>query len=639
MHPVRALLPAFVLLSCAASALAQPVPLGPPFLVNTTTEGVQAGPAVAADAAGRFAIVWGSTCAEDPDHIFPPCSPDPRTSGVFGRWFDAAGQPLGPDIRLSPRVSFPDLAVGADGSFFVVWGDEEGIHGRRFDASGTPLSRAVRISQKEGDSAPVVAAVLGGAGGGYWAAWLRRGEHSIVMARRLDSAGRPAGPEIRVSTEDSLVIGRPAIAVERSGSFLVAWTEFPLGTDPVPEHPLLARRFKASGMPLGREVRLDGNEISGVPVGSVSAAPLDGGGFLVTWVENSSGVYARALEPDGSPGEKRRVSLVQGAFSAALTRDSRGGFLAVWTRTPLSGAPFVPAVLGRRLDEAGRPVGPEITVVADPQGDKESPDVAATPGGLVVAWDSGPSFDVPGPDGNASGVFARRFGIPPAGADLCFFGATEAGFRCDLFRDGGVDVSFGLGEPSDTPLFGDFDGDGRDDPCVFRAGRFLCDITHEGEAEVDLAFQPASGLPLLGDVNGDGRDDACLYAGHQFLCDTAHDGGTAELVVPFGRQGGDVPLLGDLDGDQDDDPCVYRGRQLLCDLAHDGGGSDLALTFGSEGDRPLLADFDGDGRDDLCVARGNLLLCDTAHNGGGSELQLLFNPAGGTLVPGNVDGY
>lgn len=635
MHPVRALIPA-LLLTCSG-ALAQPVPLGPPFLVNTTTQGVQAGSAVAADAEGRFAVVWISTCAQDPEQIFPPCSPDPRTAGLFGRWFDAAGRPAGPEIRLSlVRTAAPDLAVGADGSFFVVWGYEDGILGRRFDASGTPLGRAVRISPLKGDILPAVAAVPGG---GYVVSWLRRGTYSIVMARRLDAAGRPAGSEIRVSTEDHPVPRRPAVGVDASGGFLVAWVEFPLGSDPVPEHPLLARRFKASGAPLGREIRLDGNETSGVQVDSPAVEPLAGGGFLVAWTENGGQVYARALMADGSPGEKRRIDLGQSAGGVAIARDSRGGFLAVWNRPPVAGTPSY-GVVGRRLDEAGRPTGQELTVVDEPRGFITNPGVAATPDGFVVTWDSGGSFDGPGPDGNASGVFARLYGIPPAGADLCLFDAM--GFHCDLFRDGGEDVSFVLGGPLDTPLFGDVDGDGRDDPCIFRAGQFLCDTDHTGGAEVDLAFQafqPDSGLPLLGDINGDDRDDPCVYAGHQFLCDTAHDGGTAELVVAFGRQTGDAPLLGDLDGDADDDPCVYRGRQLLCDLAHDGDGSDLVLTFGETGDRALLADIDGDGRDDLCVVRGNLLLCDTAHNGGAAEIQIPFNPAGGTLVVGNVDGY
>ena len=638
MRPVRALISGLLLLpACVSSLLAQPVPLGPPFPVNTTTKGAQTAPAVAADAAGRFAIVWVSTCAQDPEQILPPCSPDPGTSGLLGRWFDAAGQTVGPpEVRLGPQgASAPDLAVGRDGSFFAVWGDQEGILGRRFNDSGTPLGRAVRISQIQGDSSPAVASLPGG---GYGVSWLRRGTYSIVMARRLDAAGRPAGPEIRVSTEDRPIFRRPAVAVGPSGGFLVAWVEFPLGSDPSQEYRLLARRFKASGTPVGREIRLDGNEGSGRSVGTVSAAPLAGGGFLLVWTQNGSQVYARALEPDGSPGEKRRIDLGEGAGSVALARDSRGGFLAVWNRTPSTGTPSS-QIVGRHLDEAGRAVGQEITVAADAQWPLMSPDVAATRDGFVVAWESGSSFDVPGPDGNASGVFARRYGIPPAGADLCLFDSTgEAGFHCDLFRDGGADVSFGLGEPSDTPLLGDFNGDGQDDPCVFRAGRFLCDTDHDGMAEADLTFQP-SGAPLLGDVNGDGRDDACVYAHHQFLCDTAHNGGTAELVVTFGRQAGDALLLGDLDGDADDDPCVYRGRQLLCDLAHDGGGSDLILTFGETGDRPLLADLDGDGRDDLCVVRGNLLLCDTAHNGGSAELQIPFHPAGGTLVVGNVDGY
>jgi hypothetical protein len=46
-------------------------------------------------------------------------------------------------------------------------------------------------------------------------------------------------------------------------------------------------------------------------------------------------------------------------------------------------------------------------------------------------------------------------------------------------------TDFGL--PGDTFLLGDPDGDGRDDPCLFRDGRFLCDTAHDGgTAEIEL---------------------------------------------------------------------------------------------------------------------------------------------------------
>jgi hypothetical protein len=45
------------------------------------------------------------------------------------------------------------------------------------------------------------------------------------------------------------------------------------------------------------------------------------------------------------------------------------------------------------------------------------------------------------------------------------------------------------------------DGDGRDDPCVYRAGRFLCDTRHAGSPATVLNFGGGPGAtPLLGDL-------------------------------------------------------------------------------------------------------------------------------------------
>ena len=54
-------------------------------------------------------------------------------------------------------------------------------------------------------------------------------------------------------------------------------------------------------------------------------------------------------------------------------------------------------------------------------------------------------------------------------------------------------------------------------------------------------------LPVLGDYDGDGRDDPCVFRAGEILCNTAHDGGAAEARLFFGRNG-DRPLFGNLDG-------------------------------------------------------------------------------------------
>ncbi len=76
---------------------------------------------------------------------------------------------------------------------------------------------------------------------------------------------------------------------------------------------------------------------------------------------------------------------------------------------------------------------------------------------------------------------------------------------CDPARDGGsagASVLFGSGTAGgDAPLLGDLDGDGRDDPCVYRAGRFLCDVSHTGSLATALSFGGGPGaIPLFGDL-------------------------------------------------------------------------------------------------------------------------------------------
>jgi hypothetical protein len=123
-------------------------------------------------------------------------------------------------------------------------------------------------------------------------------------------------------------------------------------------------------------------------------------------------------------------------------------------------------------------------------------------------------------------------------------GAT---FLCDTARDGGrAETRVRFGRSTETPLLGDVDGDGDDDPCVFRpaSGVIACDASHDGVEDITLPLGPvfAGDQPLLGNVDGDGRDDACVRRDVDILC------GSSLTRINFAPlRLGDVPLLGDLD--------------------------------------------------------------------------------------------
>jgi hypothetical protein len=107
-------------------------PLGPEFLVNSFTTDTQFIPAIAADAAGNFVVVWQSDIQ------------DGSSYGTFAQRYDGAGSPLGPEFRVNSyttaQQAVPSIsAAGASGAFVVVWqsvgqdGSSIGVFGQRYN--------------------------------------------------------------------------------------------------------------------------------------------------------------------------------------------------------------------------------------------------------------------------------------------------------------------------------------------------------------------------------------------------------------------------------------------------------------------------------------------------------------------------
>jgi len=118
-------------------------PAGGEFQVNTETLGSQDYPDVAADANGNFVVVWGGEDGDD--------------RGIFGQRFDSAGDTVGGEFPINAHTTgvqqHPSVASDARGNFAVVWtdrsgqdGDVRGVFGRRFDASGNPLGGEFQVN-------------------------------------------------------------------------------------------------------------------------------------------------------------------------------------------------------------------------------------------------------------------------------------------------------------------------------------------------------------------------------------------------------------------------------------------------------------------------------------------------------------
>ncbi len=77
-----------------------------------------------------------------------------------------------------------------------------------------------------------------------------------------------------------------------------------------------------------------------------------------------------------------------------------------------------------------------------------------------------------------------------------------------------VDAAVEYGTAGDSPVVGDFDGNGFEEIGVFRAGQWIVDVDRNREMDAnDKVFElGADGdKPVVGDWNDDGTDDPGVY--------------------------------------------------------------------------------------------------------------------------------
>jgi hypothetical protein len=125
-----------------------------------------------------------------------------------------------------------------------------------------------------------------------------------------------------------------------------------------------------------------------------------------------------------------------------------------------------------------------------------------------------------------------------------------------------IDHVFGIGDEDDTPVTGDWNGNGIRSIGYFNGGSWRFDINGDGRFNHDDAttnFGQSGDIPLVGDFNGDGIEEIAVYRAGTWIIDT---NGNRELDATDATfqmgVAGDLPVVGDWDGDGIDEPAVYR---------------------------------------------------------------------------------
>jgi hypothetical protein len=234
------------------------------------------------------------------------------------------------------------------------------------------------------------------------------------------------------------------------------------------------------------------------------------------------------------------------------------------------------------------------------------------------------------------------------------FGQWKLDVNGDGAFDPGVDMSFNWGWAATTPVYGDWNGDGKDEAGFFINGLWYLDYngngTWDGEATDKMyAFGMAGVEPKVGDWNGDGGDEIGIYINGFWFLDMngngVWDGEPTDKMIIWGFVGS-TPVTGDWNGDGKTKVGLYKDGLWYLDVdgngTWDGGTTDRMIAWGWTGTTPVIGDWNGDGTEEVGVYLNGFWYLDMDGNGiwdgGTTDKMIILGWSGTTPVVGDWSG-
>lgn len=183
---------------------------------------------------------------------------------------------------------------------------------------------------------------------------------------------------------------------------------------------------------------------------------------------------------------------------------------------------------------------------------------------------------------------------PDAGDMVGVFRNSDHRF---ILKNGTATTTVNWGLTIDSPVSGDWNGDGMGDIGVFRSSshRF---ILKNGSEKTIVNWGISTDLPVSGDWNGDNLTDIGVYrpSVQKFILRN----GSEKTIVNWGIST-DLPVSGDWDGDGLSDVGIYRPSMQRFILKN--GTERTIVPWGIGTDLPVSGDWDGNGVDDIGIFR------------------------------------
>ncbi|SMP76920.1 tandem-95 repeat protein [Noviherbaspirillum suwonense] len=231
------------------------------------------------------------------------------------------------------------------------------------------------------------------------------GNNTGVFARRFDATGTPLGGEIQVNTAFNDRQETPTVGIAADGSFVVAWASRSQKDGDTDGWSVRAQRFTDQGQKAGEEFLVNQTTAKDQWQPSISVAA--DGQFVIAWTNSTANdIFVRHYDKSGNPlrGEVL-ASGVNGAGSqtvpsVAIAAD--GSYVVAWQSD--SGG-TAKSIYAQRFNADDTLRGTGFRVNTYDADDQTQPSVAMSgAGAFLIAWTSAKQ------DGDGNGVYAQRYG-------------------------------------------------------------------------------------------------------------------------------------------------------------------------------------------------------------------------------------
>ncbi len=221
---------------------------GSVYQINDTSYDYCFAPAVASNHSGRHVVTWmGLTGGMN----------------ITGQVYDEHGVQIGINVPLSEALGVdPKICMSPSGAFAVVWQGEDAEEGnilwRRFDSTGTPIMVSSRVNARDVILDYAQPAIAVNDSGNYCIAWTRATTSgAAIMAQFCDSSGAAIGANIVVNQDTLIWGGHPTVVPAAGNRFVIGWTD---ERDWVDNY---CQRFNNCNQPEGNNARISNASAAG----------------------------------------------------------------------------------------------------------------------------------------------------------------------------------------------------------------------------------------------------------------------------------------------------------------------------------------------------------------------------------------